>query len=137
MAHLSNFGVGNFRSFKDMYNFELSPITVLTGTNSSGKSSLTKAMLLLKESFTNIKASYNAGSFSINRFDLNSLSVLSFNHHLQLGNFETSKNHQSSDEYIHFNLPFKFPDCIDDFVLTFNTEKITLQENLACFTHLN
>ena len=39
----------NFRSFKEEgSDFELAPITVLTGCNSSGKSSMAKALMLLK-----------------------------------------------------------------------------------------
>lgn len=117
MAHLSNFGVGNFRAFKDLYNFDFAPITVLTGTNSSGKSSLTKAILLIKESFSDIRISYKDEFLRIASFDLTSISSLSFAQQLQLGNFEVSKNHRAIDEYIYFNLPFKLPDCIDDFIL--------------------
>ena len=42
------FSLKNFRSFgEEGADFELAPITVLTGCNSSGKSSLVKAILLL------------------------------------------------------------------------------------------
>jgi len=41
-------GVENFRVFKDYTEFELRPITLLTGPNNSGKSSLTKLLLLLQ-----------------------------------------------------------------------------------------
>lgn len=42
------FSIKNFRSFgEDGADFELAPITVLTGCNSAGKSSLVKALLLL------------------------------------------------------------------------------------------
>ena len=44
------FSLKNFRSFgSDGANFELAPITVLTGCNSAGKSSLVKALTLLSE----------------------------------------------------------------------------------------
>lgn len=44
------FSIKNFRSFgEDGANFELAPITVLTGCNSAGKSSLVKALMLLSE----------------------------------------------------------------------------------------
>ena len=42
------FTLKNFRSFgEDGADFELAPITVLTGCNSAGKSSLVKALMLL------------------------------------------------------------------------------------------
>lgn len=44
------FSIKNFRSFgEDGADFELAPITVLTGCNSAGKSSLVKALMLLSE----------------------------------------------------------------------------------------
>ena len=47
----TKFGIKNFRIFdEDGILFDISPITILTGTNSAGKSSLAKACLLL-ESF--------------------------------------------------------------------------------------
>jgi predicted ATPase len=94
MAHLSNFGVGNFRAFKNLYNFKLAPITVLTGTNSSGKSSLTKAMLLFRNSFR----SYNG---------LPNLDELNFISDLQIGNFETAVNDLNSERDIIIELPFR------------------------------
>ena len=49
MAHLTGFGLENFRVFKEEIFFDFAPITIFTGTN-SGKSSVNKALLLLKES---------------------------------------------------------------------------------------
>lgn len=49
MGHIHGFGVKNFRVFKKETVFKFAPITVLTGTNNSGKSSIIKALLLLKE----------------------------------------------------------------------------------------
>ena len=45
---ISGIGFENFRVFKDRYDFELAPITVLTGANSSGKSTVIKALKLLQ-----------------------------------------------------------------------------------------
>lgn len=48
----SNFTIKNFRAFNnDGADIEIRPITVLTGCNSSGKSSFVKALLLLNEIF--------------------------------------------------------------------------------------
>lgn len=48
------FSIKNFRSFgEDGADFELAPITVLTGCNSAGKSSLVKALLLLSKTNEN------------------------------------------------------------------------------------
>lgn len=42
----------NFKSFKNTGELELSPLTVLSGKNSSGKSSILQSILLLKQSLT-------------------------------------------------------------------------------------
>jgi len=47
---IKKFAVGNYRVFKELSDeIEFSKITILTGANSSGKSSISKALLLLKE----------------------------------------------------------------------------------------
>ncbi|MFD1315225.1 DUF3696 domain-containing protein [Namhaeicola litoreus] len=45
---IKKIGIENFRVFKDYTEFELAPLTVLTGPNSSGKSSFIKLILLFK-----------------------------------------------------------------------------------------
>ena len=50
-THLKGFGLENFRVFKDYTWFDFAPITILTGPNNSGKSSLLNALLLLKDNF--------------------------------------------------------------------------------------
>ena len=44
------FGIKNFRAFKELINIPLSPLTCLIGRNSSGKSSIIQALLLLRQS---------------------------------------------------------------------------------------
>lgn len=41
-------GIQNFRTFKELTEFEIRPLTILIGPNNSGKSSITKFMLLQK-----------------------------------------------------------------------------------------
>ncbi|KXX70091.1 DUF3696 domain-containing protein [Flammeovirga sp. SJP92] len=49
MANIKSLTLENFRVFKESTTFNFSPLNVLTGTNSSGKSSLFKALLLLQD----------------------------------------------------------------------------------------
>ena len=56
---LKKIGLKNVRAFKDLKDFELKPITVLCGTNSSGKSTILKSLLLWKQTLENL--SYNDG----------------------------------------------------------------------------
>lgn len=53
----------NFRVFNEQgASFEIAPITILTGCNSSGKSSITKSMMLLNDIFSRIIKDYTAGN---------------------------------------------------------------------------
>ncbi len=49
MPRLTQFSLENFRVFEQKTTFEFAPITILTGANSSGKSSVFKALNLLSE----------------------------------------------------------------------------------------
>lgn len=44
--------ISNFRKIKDTWTFDLAPITFLTGTNNSGKSTLIKSFLVLEDYFS-------------------------------------------------------------------------------------
>lgn len=50
-THIKNIGIENFRVFQDKTDFRFAPITILTGTNSSGKSSLMRAFYLMSHCF--------------------------------------------------------------------------------------
>ena len=51
---LKKIGLNNVRSFKDLKDLEIKPITVLCGTNSSGKSTILKSLLLWKQTLENL-----------------------------------------------------------------------------------
>jgi predicted ATPase len=106
MAHLSFFGIDNFRVFKDLHRFEFKPMTILVGTNSSGKSSLSKGILLLKDAFEKVK-------YENELLNIWSLDNLSFQQNLSIGNFDNYINNHSKSDEITFELPMKFP-LIDD-----------------------
>ncbi|WCL82052.1 AAA family ATPase [Saprospira sp. CCB-QB6] len=59
MEHLSLFGIKNFRVFDDKEGFleELAPITLITGANNSGKSSILKALIMLEDSINKYRES--------------------------------------------------------------------------------
>lgn len=48
---IKEFSLENFRVFRDKTTFKFKPITILTGPNNSGKSSVNKALMLLKTTF--------------------------------------------------------------------------------------
>jgi len=55
MINFHTLSLKNFKAFKDLSNFTIKPITILAGTNSSGKSSIIQSLLFLKQSFENNK----------------------------------------------------------------------------------
>ena len=99
---IKKLGIENFRIFKELTEFELAPITVLTGTNNSGKSSFLKMMNLLQQSVK----------------DIGSLNVLNFikgNHNL--GTFENAVNWDSDKENITLVVDFPLDYFDEDFRL--------------------
>ena len=66
-AHIPGIGVENFRIFEKEHYFNFAPITLLTGANSSGKSSLIKALKFMHEVYGNEKGNNPQFSFGGNR----------------------------------------------------------------------
>ena len=64
---MSKIGIKNFRVFKEFTEFEIKPITLLTGPNNAGKSSFTKLLLLLKNGIN--KLNFNEGLHNLESFD--------------------------------------------------------------------
>jgi len=81
MSHLTQISFNNFRIFETKTVFDLAPLTFLTGPNSSGKSSILKALLLLK-------SNYNS--------DLQVLDFSGIKHNL--GTFENTLNTDSNEK---------------------------------------
>tara|TARA_B110000091_G_scaffold211109_1_gene255137 strand:+ start:422 stop:2302 length:1881 start_codon:yes stop_codon:yes gene_type:complete len=70
---IKKISVENFRGFKDHTEFNLAPITVLTGTNNSGKSSFLKLLDLLKSNFSTKRnfdeLNFESGNHNLGTFD--------------------------------------------------------------------
>lgn len=123
MAHLNFFGIDNFRVFADLHRFDFRPITILVGTNSSGKSSLSKAILCLKSAFEKVKYHGSGHAETSGRLDFWSTEKLYFKPYLNLGNFATCVNNKSNKADIVFELPMKFPLLEDTFIIRFTYEQ--------------
>ena len=90
----NSFTIKNFRVFDERgETFTFKPISFLTGTNSSGKSSLTKALLLMHEFM--LSAPGNLFDPASNELDFSKS-------YLKLGGFKTEKNGLSSSDEIVF-----------------------------------
>jgi predicted ATPase len=108
MRHLSSFGLNNFRVFNTETDFELRPITILTGTNSSGKSSFIKGLQVMKLAFN--------GKNPI----LDSLDEINLNEVKNLGGFDLLKNRNNDSPVISFKLPFVLRGVFNQMVLKLN-----------------
>ncbi len=53
MGMLKSIALENYKCFKDKTEIDIAPLTVLCGVNSSGKSSILKSLLMMKQSFEN------------------------------------------------------------------------------------
>ena len=125
MGHLNFFGIDNFKLFKDLNRFEIKPITVLVGMNSSGKSSLSKGIYLPKSSFEKIDfvSSYSEDTTFVSTKEIEQLSFQSKD--MYLGNFTNCVNNKSNNPYISFELPISFPPLQDLFMWRFVYTKST------------
>jgi len=87
------YSLRNFRIFGDEANhFELAPITLLIGENNSGKSTLTKSMMLFQNFFAKIRRDFTIGNFT--QWDDYILDFTEGNH--RLGNYETIQPFESN-----------------------------------------
>lgn len=93
MSQINNIYFQNYRIFEGQQKFDLRPINFLIGPNSSGKSSIFKALLLLKSNITN---------------DLQILDFSNTKHNL--GSFENTVNKNCTSK----NLTFGFEATIND-----------------------
>ena len=105
---ISEISFENFRVFKNKCTFELAPITILTGANSSGKSSVIKAMKLMRNFFEAKKTEENESwkDLYFNDLDFEENDKNSYRH--QLGKFESVVN-KDNKEKEEFSITYKIP----------------------------
>jgi AAA15 family ATPase/GTPase len=117
--HLTKIGIENIRVFNKQQDINLAPITILTGPNNSGKSTFTKTLLLLKDTFLQYPTK--------NRFEMRSRTQelyynyfqkhqfplsLAFNGHSKhsLGRLTSIASKGSIQDQISIRLPFIIPE---------------------------
>ena len=59
MGMLKSISLENYKCFKEKTDIDIAPLTVLCGVNSSGKSSILKSLLMLKQSYENESSSHS------------------------------------------------------------------------------
>lgn len=123
MAHLTHFGLDNFRVFSDPTLFEFSPITILTGTNSSGKSSLTKGLLTTKNLLQGKKIYVEENKGSENpEFNSGLFEDFEIPYELMIGDFLSCINNSTGQSNIQIKLPIRLTNLENLFILTLNYE---------------
>lgn len=88
-------GIRNYKILKGNAKIEIAPITILTGTNSSGKSSIIESIKLIAKNFNN--PSRNFKEFEHLKFQ---------NPDLQLGSFESRLNSYANKQELSFKTNF-------------------------------
>lgn len=116
---LKRIQLSNFKSWRNL-DLELAPITVLFGTNSSGKSSVLQSLLLIKQSIE--YKDVNFGNDKQAYVRLGSFQDIVFNHDLQL---EISIILELAlNDSIHFS-----GDHIDTFTIKYVENRVVLEED--------
>ena len=115
MERMNFFGIDNFKAFKELNRFDFKPINILVGTNSSGKSSFSKSILLLQDFIQEL--SYD---------DSNPIKMPSIPQKLSfqsVGKFTNSVNNKSNNPYISFELKITLSPLNDLFLIRFTYKK--------------
>lgn len=114
MAHLSGFGLENFRVFKDYTWFDFAPITLFVGPNSSGKSSVIKALLWLQDNYSKGLIPFDEEALWHNYKEL--VTYSGKNHNLQ--NDGSIIPYNSINQEVRFSLPY------DGYPISFTSEDL-------------
>ncbi len=119
MHLLDYFAVENFRAFNKRQEFNLKPISILTGTNSSGKSSLSKALLLLKTMKARMVYETQQNKIQNVKYPWSDYDLDNF-FDLKIGDYNNWINHDSESENMVFELPTAVPNTLGRSVLRLN-----------------
>lgn len=117
MTHISGFGLQNFRVFKEYSEIDFAPITIFTGPNNSGKSSVIKALNLIVDNLAGNKLFEN----------------LNFSHESKLGTYGSILANPKKGELVFvfkIDWPAKFLESSDwRLKLIFKTNPSSKNEN--------
>ena len=113
----TEFSIKNFRAFdEEGANFQIAPITILTGCNSAGKSSMVKSLLLLDNFFRQMKQDVQLnGDCDPTKYRLGIT-----NHELRLGNFTSVLNRDAKSDIVSFSYTIKPLIASEPFTVTYN-----------------
>ncbi len=128
---LTGFSINNFRVFGSETSFKLAPLTILTGTNSSGKSSFTKALNLLTRSYKKnglsklelMESDLKIGGFDAIKNSLNKIGIISFGIEVEIRKYE------DAPEKFNFLLSYNSEGLISLKIFNEDSEPLLIQES--------
>jgi len=103
--------IDNFRAFKEKCAFEFAPVTILTGTNSSGKSSLVDALRIM-QSYANEIPDPDSKKF----WD-KIINIKDDHFHNRIPNFKDMVNYHTGRDTISFEFKCRFVGMVEDVTL--------------------
>lgn len=115
------FSINNFRVFGKQNNFELAPITILTGPNNSGKSSLVKSLKLLTNNQVDGRLR-NYLNFSSNKSDLYSRENVFLDEKRTLDYSFDIQVSELSETAFNYQFAFDYNGSLSKFAITHNRQ---------------
>lgn len=98
---MKQIGFKNFRKFVDFPVMDLAPITILVGGNNAGKSTLTKALMLVFDNLRNLRIDPSKNIFSALTPKFQWSNTGSYN--LHIGNYKRAHNRKSDSTSMKFD----------------------------------
>lgn len=98
----------NFKSFKNLHNLQIKPVTILCGTNSCGKSSILQSILTFRQTYESQNPNQtlllngrftHLGSFENIIYDKNSDNIVSFGFDIKLKKQDLARLYKTSQRF--------------------------------------
>lgn len=119
---IPNFKIRNFRIFnQEGAEFAFKPITFLTGANSSGKSSLVKSMMLIREFLEILRGKF----FGTGIFDLSNEKLQPSTLGLNLGSYKSCINKSADNDIMSFSFEVSSDIAPYRYILTYSFDGLT------------
>lgn len=117
---ITKIGFENIRAFQNLTEFELKPLTILTGANNSGKSVLQKMLLLLSNGFQTVNNEIQLDKLSFKKELIN-----------KIGDFTSNVNYNNQNNQLVFSFQYE-----DEIFSLLNVELVFEGDDSRILAHL-